>query len=82
MLIEFALELRKTHNIRELKGLLGKAHMDIDLSDDDCHLLDAVYLPSRYPVGGALPDADPDRETCQHCLSIAERVHRLPYMAA
>jgi len=74
LLIEFALEFRKTHHIRELKSLLANAHIDVDISDDDCHFLDAVYLPSRYPVGGALPDAEPDRETCQRCLNIAELV--------
>lgn len=74
LLIEFALEFRKTHHIRELKRLLEKGRIDVDISDDDCHLLDSIYLPSRYPVGRALPDVEPDRETCRHCLSIAERV--------
>lgn len=28
-------------------------------------------------LGGALPDAEPDREQCQHCLKIAEHVLQL-----
>ena len=74
LLIEFALEFRKTHHIRELKGLLDNAHISVDISNDDCRFMDSIYLPSRYPVGGALPDAEPDREQCQHCLKVAERV--------
>lgn len=33
---------------------------------------EVVY--ERYPVGGALPDAEPDREQCRQCLTVAERV--------
>src|ERR1035437_10916811 len=32
LLIEFALEFRKTHHIRELKGLLDNAHISVDIS--------------------------------------------------
>lgn len=74
LLIEFAFEFRKTHHIRELKGLLDDAHISVDISNDDCRFIDSIYLPSRYPVGSALPDAEPDREQCHHCLKVAKRV--------
>lgn len=74
LLVEFALEFRKTHHILELKGLLEQGGIHVNLPDDDCHLLDTIYLPSRYPIGGALPDVSPDSEICQRCLTIANQV--------
>ena len=44
------------------------------LTEEDCDLFDAVYMPSRYPLFSVLPDAMPDRETCEKCIHIARRV--------
>ena len=44
---------------------------------DECDLLDSVYTPSRYPLGSALPDFDPDEALCRQCLRVAERVSEL-----
>ena len=41
--------------------------------DDECDLLDSVYLPSKYPLGSVLPRFDPDEEAARQCLAIAER---------
>ena len=44
--------------------------------EEECDLLDSVYLPSKYPLGGALPDFDPDQTVCRQCLCIAERAKK------
>ncbi|MCF6268736.1 MAG: hypothetical protein L3J41_03405 [Melioribacteraceae bacterium] len=36
--------------------------------------MDSIYLPSKYPVGSALPDYYPDYETTKNCLAIAQKV--------
>lgn len=42
----------------------------------------SAYLPSKYPLGGALPDFEPNDEICRKTLTIAERVRNsiLPYI--
>ncbi len=37
----------------------------IDLTEDECDFLNSIYLPSKYPIGSALPDYDPGIEICQ-----------------
>ena len=29
---------------------------------------------AEYPVGGVLPDFEPDMQTCVQCVAVAERV--------
>jgi HEPN domain-containing protein len=41
---------------------------------DDCNFLNLIYLPSKYPVGSALPDYEPDEKVCQEAINIAEKV--------
>lgn len=48
--------------------------MPVELDDEECELLDSVYLPSKYPLGSALPDFDPTIAVCERCLGIARRV--------
>jgi len=36
--------------------------------------MDSVYLPSKYPLGSALPRFEPDEAITRQCLDIAERV--------
>ena len=74
LLVESDIKFLKTHSITELASLLGKNGKNIDITQDDCELLDSIYLPSKYPLGGVLPDFEPDEKTCQKCLEIAERV--------
>lgn len=52
LLIERLHVHRKTHSIGELCGLLGDYRDSISLRDEDCDLLDSIYLPSKYPLGG------------------------------
>lgn len=68
------LPLKKTHSIQELTGDLRHRGIDVELEDDDCELLDSVYLPSKYPLGSALPDFEPDEAIARLCLAIADRV--------
>lgn len=44
------------------------------LTEDDCDLLDSIYLPSKYPLAGALPFFEPDDALCMRCLSLAQAV--------
>ena len=74
MIIENGLEFRKTHSVQQLAGQLAAAGLDAGLCEDECDLIDAVYLPSKYPVAGLLPEGEPDRPMCQECLDVAQRV--------
>ena len=74
ILLEQGKQVIRTHSITELVSLLGPDLNSI-LSEDECSLLDSIYLPSKYPVGSALPDFSPDEQVCAQCLAIAERVY-------
>jgi len=74
MLTERDLPLKKTHSINELVIMSITAGIDMDINENECDLLDSVYLPSKYPLGSALPDFEPTSEICRQCLAIAERV--------
>jgi HEPN domain-containing protein len=63
---------KRTHSIRELVRDLRDAGTPARLNEDECDLLDSVYLPSKYPPVSALPDAMPDRATAERCIRIAE----------
>ncbi len=68
-----SIPLKKTHSIRELKAILEEAGQDVDISIDDCLLIDSIYLPSKYPLGSSLPDSEPDADICSSCIAIAEK---------
>lgn len=74
LLLEKAHSQRKTHSIAELVRLLARHQISIRLTEEDCDLLDSIYLPSKYPLGGVLPDFEPDASLCRQCLSLAEAV--------
>jgi HEPN domain-containing protein len=74
LLLEKTSSYRKTHAVTELVKMLHSVGIAVHLSEDDCDLLDAIYLPSKYPLGGVLPDFDPDEELCNRCLLLAESV--------
>jgi HEPN domain-containing protein len=73
-LVEKGQKIRKTHSINELVALLATLHCDVGINEEECDLLDTIYLPSKYPLGNILPEFLPDRELCQRCLIIAEMV--------
>ncbi|MEW6518587.1 MAG: HEPN domain-containing protein [Thermodesulfobacteriota bacterium] len=74
LLLEKANTLRKTHSISELVQLLAEHQVYVDLSEEDCDLLDSIYLPSKYPLSGVLPDFEPDITLCRQCIALAEKV--------
>lgn len=74
LLNENAVNLFKTHSIRELVGKLADIGINISISEDDIDLLDSIYLPSKYPLASVLPDYMPDEDVCRQCLDIARQV--------
>ncbi|MCK5913094.1 MAG: HEPN domain-containing protein [Desulfuromusa sp.] len=74
LLLEKAHSHRKTHSITELVHLLADQQIVINLSGEECDLLDSIYLPSKYPLGGVLPDFEPDADLCLRCVMLAEEV--------
>lgn len=74
LFIEKIIPFKKTHNIMELKSILEKNGVLIGLTEDECDFLDSIYLPSKYPVGSALPFFYPDSSTCKNSISLAEKV--------
>ena len=77
ILIARAIPLRRTHSIQDLVNLRAANGLPSGITAEECNLLDAIYLPSKYPLGIALPDFDPDEEVCRQCVPIAERVAAL-----
>jgi HEPN domain-containing protein len=55
-----AIPVRRTHSIQELANLLAANGLPSGVTAEECNLLDAIYLPSKYPLGSALPDFEPD----------------------
>jgi len=74
ILIENSSTLRKTHDVFELKVALAELGAEIDLTDDECDFLNSIYLPSKYPIGSALPDFEPGMAICKEAVGIAEKV--------
>lgn len=72
IIIEKNIPFKKTHNIFELKNILAQKGVSIDLTDDECDFLDSIYLPTKYPVGSALPFYYPDKNDCTKSIKIAE----------
>lgn len=74
LLSNSVITFRKTHSISELHGLLPRHQLDSGLTEEECDLFDSIYLPSKYPLAGVLPDFEPTVEINQTCLNIATRV--------
>lgn len=74
LFIEKEFPFKKTHNILELKTILSKNDVNINLTDDECDFLDSIYLPTKYPIGSALPSFYPDEKICKDSILLAERV--------
>jgi len=74
VIVEKDLEFRRTHSIRELVGILTDQGIRVNISDDEMDLMDAVYLPSKYPIYSVLPHALPELEICRDALNFVEKV--------
>jgi HEPN domain-containing protein len=62
-LLSQGVAIQKTHSIEALNRHLTDSGFDSGLLEEDCELLDTIYIPSKYPLGSVLPDFAPDRET-------------------
>lgn len=74
LLVELKGEFPKTHSIRELVRVAAAENGLPEATAEECDLLDSIYLPSRYPVFGVLPEQFADWKVCIQCVRIAERV--------
>jgi len=73
-LVQFEKPFKKTHSIRELIIILSRNDIQIEISDDEVDFLDTIYLPTKYPLGSALPDFYPDEEICKNALTVAKQI--------
>lgn len=74
VIVERDFEFRRTHSIRELVGFLSNQGITLNISNDEMDLMDTIYLPSKYPIYSALPNALPEPEICKDAMKIAEKV--------
>ncbi len=74
VLVERGINIRKTHSINELVTILAENDLRVVIERDERDLIDSIYLPSKYPVGSALPDFEPDVQTCRQGVAIADRL--------
>ncbi len=74
VLAESSIKIKKTHSINELVTILAENNLSVNIKEDDRDLIDSIYLPSKYPAGGVLPNFEPDMQICKQCLAIANRV--------
>jgi HEPN domain-containing protein len=73
-LVEVRGEFPKTHSIRELVRVAAVEKVPAEITAEECDLLDSIYIPSKYPVFGVLPEQVADWRVCIQCVGIAERV--------
>ena len=73
-MVESGIKFKKTHSISELVTLLAQKKMRVSITEEECDLLDSIYLPSKYPLGSVLPNFEPDLQICERCISVAEQV--------
>jgi HEPN domain-containing protein len=74
LLIKKEIIFKRTHDIFELNQVLLQNSVVIDLSEEECDLLNSIYLPTKYPLGNALPDFIPEKNICVEILEITKRV--------
>jgi len=74
VLAESSIKIKKTHSINELVTILAENNLSVNIKEDERDLIDSIYLPSKYPAGGVLPNFEPDMQICKQCLAIANRV--------
>lgn len=72
--IASSLPVKKTHSIRELVADLRRGGVKLDFAEEDIDLLDSIYLPSKYPLGSALPDFNPDSSLARRCLTLMNKI--------
>ena len=74
IIIEHDFQFLRTHSISELIRILADKKIHTPISEDALDLMDAIYVPSKYPIYSALPHTMPDKPICDEALSIAKNV--------
>jgi HEPN domain-containing protein len=70
-LLHLGQDVERTHAIGAL-ARKAKLLCTLDISHEQCDLLDSIYIPSKYPVYSVLPDFVPDADICRTCIDIAD----------
>jgi HEPN domain-containing protein len=73
ILIHRSIPLKRTHSIRDLNRDLLKGGLGTNLAEEDCELLDSIYVSSKYPLDSVLPHSPPDLGICQRCVGLARQ---------
>jgi HEPN domain-containing protein len=81
ILVHQNLPLKRTHSIRDLDRDLRRDGLETALAEEDCELLDSIYVSSKYPLDSVLPDSPPDLATSQRCVELARHAVTLPEKA-
>jgi HEPN domain-containing protein len=71
ILVRRNMPLKRTHSIRDLNRDLLMDGMETGLAEEDCELLDSVYVISKYPLDSVLPHSQPDVAVSQRCTELA-----------
>jgi HEPN domain-containing protein len=53
LLIKKEFFFKRIHDIFELNQILLQNSVVIDISEEECDLLNSIYLPTKYPLGNA-----------------------------
>ena len=70
VILELDLPFQRTHSVRELIRILAEQEIAPGISEDEIDLMDAIYIPSKYPAYSALPRAMPDQTICHAALNV------------
>jgi len=65
---------RKTHCIADLVEDLAAIGIEVPLYEQECAVMDSIYLPSRYPTDSVLPDGMPNTKIAEDCIDIAAKI--------
>lgn len=68
---------KRTHSIRDLNRDVAIGGLDTGLTEDDCELLDSIYVGSKYPLDSVLPESPPEFAICERCIKVAQQVLRV-----
>jgi HEPN domain-containing protein len=55
LLIESSIPLQRIHSINMLVGILAERGVTTNLTEAECDLLDAIYVPSKYHLAVLCP---------------------------
>ncbi len=74
ILVHRNMPLKRTHSIRDLDRDLRMDGWETGLAEEDCELLDSIYVSSKYPLDSVLPHSPPDLATSRLCVDLARQV--------